>query len=134
MLEVKAFKHEQDYPLLVEWWKAWKHHTPPMDELPPTGLMVYEYDKPIFCAFLVLTNTKYAYVETGAANPTTTWQKREECIEALEHAFSTIAKDMGYRRLLCLVHKPKLVQKIFKTGAKMDARPTFLLVKELKDE
>lgn len=131
MLAARSFVKETDYPTLCEWWKHWGHSIAPADELTDTGFMIYWEDKPLFCGFLILTNAKFAYVDTVCANPETSWEDREDALSMLLDVCSKVAKDFGFRRLVAIPEKERLSEKVVNAGFKLHSKNVHLLTKEL---
>lgn len=131
IFKVKAFKKDRDFELLAKWWEYHGHPVVGSDELPETGFMVYVEDEPILCAFLVLTNAKFALMETVCACPEIGPTYRENAIIVVTEAISNAAKELGFRRLLAFPQKKRLAQKGIAAGWLKSKGKYFGMVKEL---
>ncbi len=131
MIRVIAYRESEHFEMLKAWWKHWGHPVVPADELSSTGYVICWEDKPILIGFMILTNAKFAFIESVCANPETHYEDREDAIIELTRVISVQAKELGFRRLLAIPQKERLAEKAAAGGFIMQAEKCFLGVKEL---
>jgi hypothetical protein len=88
-MEHRNWNLDQDYPILVKWWKDWQFGVVPKDCLPPDGIIVEEEGVPICAGGLYIQpdKTKFAFMEwivtDKAGNPKQTHKALRMCIDGI---------------------------------------------------
>ncbi len=93
---------EEDYPILVEWWKFWRFFPPTQEILPSnglSGLVVTDENNCMICAgFLYATNSPIAWIEFIVSNPSVKDKKiRKESLTFLIQELSNLAKKNNFK-------------------------------------
>lgn len=103
---------ENDYDILVEWWKKWRWTPPPRDFLPQNGTGGYmiEIDGiPVVAGFIYLTNSSVAWSEFIISNfDYKNKENRKEAICILIHELTTVAKECGAKYVYTVVKNSNL--------------------------
>lgn len=109
---------DSDYTTICAWWRAHDEIAPLPGMLPSESTFILELAKqPALCVTLYLTNTpEVCYVENFVGNPELKGGARRAGTERLLDHIATFAKDRGFKRLLCLGHKPELKQRYQEIG------------------
>lgn len=102
---------EEDYDILVEWWRKWKWTPVSRDFLPQNGtggIIVYKNDTPIVAGFLYLTNSSVAWCEFIVSNFEYKNKDRKEAIKILIHELTLIAENCGAKYVYTVVKNENL--------------------------
>ena len=102
---------EEDYDILVEWWKQWRWTPPSRDFLPQNGtggVMVNKDDVPIVAGFLYLTNSSVAWCEFIVSNFEYKNKDRKEAIKILINELTLIAENCGAKYVYTVVKNESL--------------------------
>lgn len=101
-----------DFQEIKSWWLAAGEPAPSEGMMPPETTFIIEVDgQPVACQSLLLTNTKeISYLEFLAANPKFKSPERKQITAHLLDYLVSVAKHLGYKRVLTLSYKPKLKQ------------------------
>jgi len=98
-MQYRLWNLDQDYPILVKWWKDWEFGVVPQDCLPPDGIIVEEDGVPLCAGGLYIQpdKTKFAFMEwivtDKQALPKQSHKSLRMCIDALIE----LAKDNGIK-------------------------------------
>lgn len=123
---------EEDYDLLVSWWKQWRWTAPPRDFLPQNGtggVMIEKDGKQVVAGFIYLTNSAVAWSEFIISNFDYKEPDRHEAIKFLISELSSIAKDCGVKYVYTVVKNQslqKLYQEIGYTNGSQKVNEMFL--------
>lgn len=99
---------DSDFDLLVGWWNSFKE-VPPTKDLMPESSFILEVDSiPRVSISLILTNTKYSYLENLISNPEISADKRNIAVKTIVSYAEEYAKSLGYKYLVCFSYKDKL--------------------------
>lgn len=110
------FYEPSDYPLVCEWWNAWKHWQPlPASALPPRGIIVSVDDIPTMAAWLYLTDSTFALIEWFISNPTAKKQ-RGEALALLIEQLVLLAARHGARHVASTVRNQHLIRALKAQG------------------
>jgi hypothetical protein len=117
MITCRAYK-QSDWPLIKEWWAASGEIAPVEGMMPPDSSYVADIDgTPALACSLYLTNTKeLAYVENFIGNPALKGAERREAAQAGMAHVARVARELGYKRLLCMTEKPALMNRYQELG------------------
>lgn len=101
-MEVRLFKKDKDYPIVLEWWNKYQQTPAPIEFLSDWGVIVSENGKPI-CAiwFYPIVSVKFGLIKSPIANPDTTKEERNMALNLCLNTIHEIAKDLGYTHVLC---------------------------------
>lgn len=107
-----------DFETVSRWWAHSKEIGPLEGMLPPESTYILELDGiPALCVTIILTNTKeFCYLENFAGNPTVERAQRRKASQLLTKHVTTVAKSLGYKRLLCLAYKGPLKKRYQELG------------------
>lgn len=123
---------EEDYDLLVSWWKQWRWTAPPRDFLPQNGtggVMIEKDGKQVVAGFIYLTNSAVAWSEFIISNFDYKEPDRHEAIKFLISELSSIAQDCGAKYVYTVVKNQslqKLYQEIGYTNGSQKVNEMFL--------
>jgi hypothetical protein len=123
---------EEDYDLLVSWWKQWRWTAPPRDFLPQNGtggVMIEKDGKQVVAGFIYLTNSAVAWSEFIISNFDYKESDRHEAIKFLISELSRIAQDCGAKYVYTVVKNQslqKLYQEIGYTNGSQKVTEMFL--------
>ena len=122
-----------DYDMICSWWKANKMPYPAKDFLPSTTyVLCNEAGLPWVSVALIVTNTSYiAWLELLIANPELTKEGRKQACAALLTHMIHVAKDLGYKNLLCLAPNKPLERYYNDLGFKTELPNSSMLVMQL---
>jgi hypothetical protein len=107
-----------EFEMVRRWWLAHGEVPPLPDMLPPDSTFILElHRQPALCVSLYLTNSpEICYVENFVGNPELKGEARREGTEKLLAHLEMVARGRGYRRLICLGHKPELKKRYQEIG------------------
>ena len=77
---------EQDYSMLVDWWKWWRWSPPSKNLLPDNGtggIIIEKNNIPVVAGFLYFTNSEMVLLEWIISNPKYKESDRKDAIEML---------------------------------------------------
>ena len=123
---------EEDYDLLVSWWKQWRWTAPPRDFLPQNGtggVMIEKDGKQVVAGFIYLTNSAVAWSEFIISNFDYKESDRHEAIKFLISELSRISQDCGAKYVYTVVKNQslqKLYQEIGYTNGSQKVTEMFL--------
>ena len=130
---IRNYNPETDFEELSQWWAAAREIAPTFDMVPEESTYVLEMDGiPALSVSLILTNIReYCYVENFIGNPELRGPKRKAASVELLKYISDIAAQRGYKKLLCLGHRPRVKARYQELGfvQTLDGVGTF--IKEL---
>jgi hypothetical protein len=108
-----------DFPLVHNWWSKSNEiapWTPTLMPLDSTFVCCVD-DTPAVCVSVYLTNCKeICYIEGLISNPLLTKQQRTAAVEKLNEHITTFAKQLGYKRMICLAYKEPLKKRYEELG------------------
>lgn len=110
-MKLRNYTHK-DFEELDSWWRTYREPGPTKDMLPldSTYLVEDENGEKLCSVSLILTNIKeYCYIENLISNPEAPRHLVREGISMMNGHISKVAKNLEYKRLLCLTYKSKLV-------------------------
>jgi hypothetical protein len=108
---------EEDYPMLLEWWKFWRFPAPGLINLPKTGVIVNINEKDICSGFVYLTNSNMCWIEFIVSNPDEKDKEvRKIAISECINQLCYIAKEMGYQVAYTSLKNESLQNKYLEEG------------------
>ena len=126
---------EDDWDVLVEWWKKWPGWDSPEKGFLPEdgagGLMVEKNQKPIVAGFLYKTNSNAVLFEWVVSDPKYRDDDRQEAVELLIKEAEKTCKDWGYKHMFTIGRSKRLMETHRKLGWFVDDRPSHEITKNL---
>lgn len=115
--KIREYK-ESDYDTVLNWLKD-ENFTPSKDLMSKSSTFVLEENNvPLFCITIYLTNCKeVCFIENFAGNPDFK-KERQKHSQLLFTYMENLAKDLGYKSILCFSGVEKLTQKYEEYGYK----------------
>lgn len=122
----------QDFATINEWCKAANVVTLTEDTL-PWSTFIHDYKGQAAVSLsLILSNAKeYAYLEYAIGNPEIKKDIRRELFSNLVKYIERVAKQMGYKKLVCLAPHPKLEAYYSTLGYQPNLKGLTAMIKEL---
>jgi hypothetical protein len=105
----------EDYPMVCEWWRAWKWDCVPQEALPEIGVIASDDTQDICCAWMYKTDSKIALLEWFISNPKAK-KGREDAIAAVTESIAEIAKRQGFTSLVTFTKHPQLTNQMERLG------------------
>lgn len=118
-----------DYPVVCDWWKAWRWPAVPRDFLSDRGLMVEEGGIPLCAAWIFTTNSPLAYVDWYVSNPNV---RRPGAVEFLLEACAEEVARVGYKFIYSSVRNPHLLKKMERAGFFVGDREMVNLIRKVQ--
>lgn len=117
MISIRNYRKE-DWAMVESWWAHASEISPVPGMMPEESSFIAEVDGiPALAVTVYLTNTpEIAYVENFIGNPAVKGGSRREASVLLSHHIAGFARGRGYRRLLCMTEKPKLMDRYQELG------------------
>lgn len=111
MITIRAYK-DDDYEMIKTWWDRAGEVGPLPGMMPLDSSFIASIDGiPALAVCLYLTNTReISYVENFIGNPVMKSLKRREATIVLLDHITRFARDLGYKRMICMSEKPVLAQ------------------------
>lgn len=129
---------EEDYDVLVEWWKFWRFPAPDRRMLPDYGkggIIVFdEENRPICAGFYYHTNSDITWIEFIVANPLQTKENRENGLLFLIEKLKYICKEYGYVLAFSSIKNENLLNKMVQSGFKIGTKNTNEIVCNLWEQ
>ena len=127
---------ESDYKILEKWWKVWDWPPIEKDFLPENGtggLMVQAKDgTPIVAGFLYMTNSKAVLLEWIISNPEYREPDRDAAITSLIMGAEAVVLNADKEYMFTIGRNQKLINKHKELGWQVDKKPSYEIVKNLK--
>lgn len=128
---------DEDYPMLVSWWKDWGEEPVKKECLPKRGVIVINGDEGVCAAFLVETNTPTCFIEAAVSNKkmysVLTKEENNVAGDILITGLSILAKNLGFKKVICEVtlRYDKLAKRFYRLGFKKGKDPSILLTRRI---
>lgn len=84
--------NEQNYEMLVEWWKGYSWSAIPFKMLPKIGFIVNN----TVAGFIYSTDSKICMIEWIIGNPKSSKEERKIALDGLLAVLCSTAKELGY--------------------------------------
>ena len=133
-MKLKARKlTDEDYDILVEWWKSWPNWEPLSKDLLPEngtgGIMIERESKPLIAGFLYATNSNICWMEWIVSDP-----KQKDKSEAMSLLISSLekwGKNAGFKVVLSIGRSKNLINEHKKLGYIVDNNPSYEIIKNI---
>jgi hypothetical protein len=104
--------NEQNYSMLVEWWKEHNWGIVPFSMLPKIGFIV---DGTV-AGFIYSTDSQVCLIEWIISDPKSEKLKRKKCLDYLLSVLCETAKDMGFKMGYTYTKNKGLIENLEKNG------------------
>ena len=133
-MKLKARKlTNEDYDILVEWWKSWPNWEPLSKDLLPEngtgGIMIEREGEPLIAGFLYATNSNICWMEWIVSNPKQ--KDKSEAISLLISSLEKWGKDAGFKVVLSIGRSKNLINEHKKLGYTVDNNPSYEIIKNI---
>lgn len=116
-MEVRLFKKDKDYPIVLEWWNERKQNPAPLDFLSDYGVIVSDGNKDVASLwFYPVVSAKFGIILSPITNPDTTKEERNEALNLCLNTIHVIAKDLGYSTVMCWSNVPAFESRLESHG------------------
>lgn len=116
-MEVRLFKKKEDYPILLEWWKARGQNPGSIDFLSDWGVIVSDGQKPVAALWLYpMVSTKLGMIMSPISNPDTTKEQRDIALNICLNTIHEIAKDLGHTTIMGWTNVPPFEKRLESHG------------------
>ena len=123
---------DNDYELLVSWWKWWRWTPIPKNFLPDNGtggIMIQKENIPIVAGFIYYTNSDAVGVDWVISNPDYKDKNRKQAVEVLLNTIEKVCKKQGKQYMFSIGRSKQLVETHKKLGWVVDEKPSYEIVK-----
>jgi len=123
---------DNDYELLVSWWKWWRWTPIPKNFLPDNGtggIMIEKDNTPVVAGFIYYTNSDAVVVEWIISNPDYKDKNRKQAVEVLLNTIEKVCKKQGKQYMFSIGRGKELVETHKKLGWVVDEKPSYEIVK-----
>lgn len=110
---------EEDYDILVKWWKDWGWEAPPREFLPENGtggFIVLSNDLPVCAGFMYITNSKVGWSEFIISSKEYKGGDRSAAIDLLMEGMTSFFKKVGCKYVFTSVKNKALQSRYKKHG------------------
>lgn len=117
MYNIRNYQHS-DYEMIVSWWNEYNEIPPTQDMMISDSSFIIESDnKSVASITLYYPNTfAVAHIANPIANPSYTNEDRKSLINSLISYAGNEAKKKGYKTLLALPYKDKIISRFKEWG------------------
>ena len=123
---------DNDYELLVSWWKWWRWTPIPKNFLPDNGtggIMIEKDNTPVVAGFIYYTNSDAVVVEWIISNPDYKDKNRKQAVEVLLNTIEEVCKKQGKQYMFSIGRSKQLIDAHKKLGWVVDDKPSYEIVK-----
>jgi hypothetical protein len=123
---------DNDYELLVSWWKWWRWTPIPKNFLPDNGtggIMIEKDNTPVVAGFIYYTNSDAVVVEWIISNPDYKDKNRKQAVEVLLNTIEEVCKKQGKQYMFSIGRSKQLIDTHKKLGWVVDDKPSYEIVK-----
>ena len=123
---------DNDYELLVSWWKWWRWTPIPKNFLPDNGtggIMIEKDNTPVVAGFIYYTNSEAVVVELIISNPDYKDKNRKQAVEVLLNTIEEVCKKQGKQYMFSIGRSKQLIDTHKKLGWVVDDKPSYEIVK-----
>lgn len=106
--------NEQNYEMLVEWWKGYSWPSVPFNMLPKIGFIVND----TVAGFIYSTDSNICLIEWIIGNPKSSKEERKKSLIQLLNTLCNTAKDMGYNHCFTYTKNTGLINSLELVGFK----------------
>jgi hypothetical protein len=104
--------NEQNYSMLVEWWKQHNWSPVPLSMLPRTGFIVND----IVAGFIYSTDSNLCLIEWIISDPKSEKIKRKESLSVLLDTLCMAAKELGFNACFTYTKNKGLIETLQKNN------------------
>ncbi len=125
---------EQDYKMLVSWWKWWRWSPPAITLLPDNGtggLIIEKNNEPIVAGFLYFTNSEMVLLEWIISNPEYKQKDRKDAIEFLIKVSETLCKKQNKKHMFTIGRNKHLIDIHKKLDWHVDNKTSYEIIKNI---
>ena len=125
---------EQDYKMLVSWWKWWRWSPPAITLLPDNGtggLIIEKNNEPIVAGFLYFTNSEMVLLEWIISNPEYKQKDRKDTIEFLIKVSETLCKKQNKKHMFTIGRNKHLIDIHKKLDWNVDNKTSYEIIKNI---
>ena len=123
---------DNDYELLVSWWKWWRWTPIPKNFLPDNGtggIMIEKDNIPVIAGFIYYTNSDAVVVEWIISNPEYKNKDRKQAVEVLLNTIEAVCKEQNKQYMFSIGRSKQLIDTHKKLGWTVDDKPSYEIVK-----
>jgi len=125
---------EDDYNLLVTWWKDWGWDPVPQDMLPDngkSGIMIEDGNKPIIAGFLFWTNSKMVWLDWIISDKKSKKITRAKALYTLINVAEEMIKKSGKKYVITVSDNKSLIATFSKKNWYVDEDPLYKIIKKI---
>ena len=125
---------EQDYSMLVDWWKWWRWSPPSKNLLPNNGtggIIIEKNNIPVVAGFLYFTNSEMVLLEWIVSNPKYKESDRKDAIEMLINVSEQVCRKENKKYMFTIGRSKHLINTHKKLGWVVDEKPSYEIVKTI---
>ena len=114
---------EQDYSMLVDWWKWWRWSPPSKNLLPNNGtggIIIEKNNIPVVAGFLYFTNSEMVLLEWIVSNPKYKESDRKDAIEMLINVSEQVCRKENKKYMFTIGRSKHLRETHEKLGWSVD--------------
>lgn len=125
---------DNDWELLVSWWKGWGWPVVPKDILPDQGtggIMVEHEDKPLAAGFIYWSNSGLCWFDWVIADHQGNRRARPFAVKFLIETAEKMVKDAGKSCIMSISRSNSLLKIHKKLGWNVDEKPSYEMIKKI---
>ena len=126
---------EQDYSMLVDWWKWWRWSPPSKNLLPNNGtggIIIEKNNIPVVAGFLYFTNSEMVLLEWIVSNPKYKKSDRKDAIEMLINVSEQVCRKENKKYMFTIGRSKHLRETHEKLGWSVDTKSSYEIIKNLE--
>ncbi len=126
---------EQDYSMLVDWWKWWRWSPPSKNLLPNNGtggIIIEKNNIPVVAGFLYFTNSEMVLLEWIVSNPKYKESDRKDAIEMLISVSEQVCRKENKKYMFTIGRSKHLRETHEKLGWSVDTKSSYEIIKNLE--
>ena len=126
---------EQDYSMLVDWWKWWRWSPPSKNLLPDNGtggIIIEKNNIPVVAGFLYFTNSEMVLLEWIVSNPKYKESDRKDAIEMLINVSEQVCRKENKKYMFTIGRSKHLRETHEKLGWSVDTKSSYEIIKNLE--
>ena len=126
---------EQDYRMLVDWWKWWRWSPPSKNLLPNNGtggIIIEKNNIPVVAGFLYFTNSEMVLLEWIVSNPKYKESDRKDAIEMLINVSEQVCRKENKKYMFTIGRSKHLRETHEKLGWSVDTKSSYEIIKNLE--
>ncbi len=122
-MNFRLFNYEQDNDLISQWRIDQDSNVIPKDVLSPFGFIVELNKTPIVAMWLYpMVGCKMCLIEGLISDPQSLKENRKLALDILFDNIHLVAKDMGYKYIVCMTDNPSVAERVQKYGYGKDSK------------